>query len=141
MIDTPPTFEPPSLSVALLAAMSIVSTCGPVVLRELPPPGPVPDTARFHRAGLRARLTWEPAADATSYDVYVGPLGSLRTGSPSHAPLPGGCDLAATELLVALEALPGDTFVLVRGRNAAGDGPLGFDSAGSAFPTPVIRCP
>jgi hypothetical protein len=84
-------------------------------------------------------LGWEPLADATSYDVVVGDLGTLIATAGDFTPAIGTClalDFSANSLdLPGSPAVGAGLFYLVRGRNCGGWG-----SYDSGDPSQVGSC-
>ena len=90
-----------------------------------PPPGDVPNL----RWANRGTLEWDPAISASSYAVYRGDPSQLpallETTSDS---CPRGVSFAQQMLGLGDTPAPGSFYwYIVRGHNAQGDGPAGFD--------------
>ena len=97
---------------------------------------------RVARIGGNAVISWHLAPCATSSDVVIGALGGLpvRPGSGVESCL--ARDLPASTLTVTdtTTPLPGYGYwYLVRGRNALGVGPYGWQSNGT--PEASTACP
>lgn len=129
VVATADTSHPPATTP--LVAMP----CNPVGL----PPGEVLGVRARCAAGA-VELTWDPLADADTYEAYRGTLSALQSGAPDHGgtsscdlPGPRAVDLACGDAL--------DVYWLVRGRNSAGVGPLGADSLGRPRADPSPACP
>jgi hypothetical protein len=112
--------------------------------RPGPRPAEVDNAVRVSRSGRDAVLTWNVAADATASQVLRGRLSGLPVG-------PGGADeqclVENSELSTLTDSeipVSGDGFwYLVRGDNAFGAGPYGFEGSHGvpAAPRLSATCP
>ena len=86
-------------------------------------------------------LTWSAPIRGGAvgrYDLYSAPLPGPRPGVPPHCEAALGSGTSAF-----LPSLPDGMAFIVAGRNAAGDGSFGHDSAGHERPGPLVGtfCP
>lgn len=115
---------------------------------ETAPPGEPADPAGANESFLISKqeggayaLTWSPpirGGAADEYELYSAPLPGPRPGVPPHCEAALGSGTSAF-----LTSLPGGMAFLVVGRNAAGDGSFGHNSAGYERPGPAVGslCP
>jgi hypothetical protein len=99
---------------------------------------PPPEVAHDLQFSDAVTLVWSPAAGAASYSAYRG---AIDGGAWNADQACLEASLAAPSFSDAATPARGSAFFyLVSGRNACGEGPLGFDSTGSARPSPA-PCP
>src|SRR5207245_6886592 len=90
-------------------------------------------------------FAWDARADATTYNVYRGALGSfVDSNGDGAADAYGACLdhglVSPSDADAASPATGSGFFYLVTARNAAGEGPLGFASSGAPLPN-TQPCP
>jgi hypothetical protein len=109
-----------------------------------PLPAEVDNGVRASRSGSVAVLTWNVAAGATASDVLRGHVRGLPVGSGGAAEQCLADDFTIDSLADREIPAPGDGFwYLIRGANACGSGPYGFEVIQGALPAPRVSaaCP
>ena len=148
-VRTDPVVEvdnPVTVQAALLVATPatfLISAASPldIVLPCAPPPLGEVMGVRVTCGGAGVGLSWQPLVDADTYEVLRGSLPPRMTFAYDHSAM-GACGLAVTNWTDVGGCSDGrDSYYLVAGRNAAGRGPLGTSSVGTAIPPPVTECP
>jgi len=133
--------------VEITNASSITCDTRPNVCTALPaevsPAGSqVPYT--IAKAGADLELRFSESAEATSYNVYLGNLASLRAGAYDHeatGPLCGLTDASPGDGIVSAPVtLPENSYSLVVGANGSGESVYGSSTSG-AIPATLATCP
>jgi hypothetical protein len=114
-----------------------------VVPAEVSPSGaPVPYT--IGKLGGSNELSFAESSGATSYNLYVGSIAMLRTGSYDHNFASGLCGVIDASpgngMVSVTTTLPDDSYSLVVGANGSGESPYGASTSG-AIPGPIDTCP